>query len=111
PSEYFARWNDGLLSASFSEANASRQGTSVILGWTATGETNHQGYEVFREPEDSPRERLGAPTTEPDNRFTFEDPAPPSSAVSYWIRETGPFGSEEWHGPITVAPLPVGLSV
>jgi hypothetical protein len=109
-SHYIARWNDGLLPATLVQVSAVRINTVIQLSWTAEGTTNHSGYQVFRETNGTDRVPLGDAVATSPNQFRFEDTAPPTGMVSYWIREIGPFGSENWHGPYAVTPLPAGLS-
>jgi hypothetical protein len=56
-------------------------------------------------------ELLGTARAGENSRLFFTDTEPPAGATSYRLRELGPFGTEQWHGPFSLSSLPAGLTV
>lgn len=111
PAQNIARWDGTLVGTPLTESSAFRNGATAELAWVAPGVSNHTGYEVWRESDGAARVKLGFVAAAADGRYAFSDEAPEAGAADYWLRELGPLGSEEWRGPISLAPLPAGVQL
>ncbi len=90
---------------------AERSGNGAIVQWSLSAGRADAAFEVWRETPTSSRALLGVASVSGAGSFTFEDAAPPTGSVDYWLREVAADGTPVWFGPAHMddAPLPAQL--
>ncbi|MCU0613407.1 MAG: hypothetical protein MUE60_16685 [Candidatus Eisenbacteria bacterium] len=86
---------------------AVRTGTSCTLSWTTATEIDCLGFAVLRSTTDNPAAATvistglvpGGGTTAVPRHYRFEDSAPPSGQIYYWLEEHSLSGSTRLLGP------------
>jgi len=97
-----ARWQETPVSVTVSGLSVTRQGQRAVLRWVLPEETRFLRFEVFRQCASERRERVTGTTVSRGIEQQFIDPAPPETAVDYWLLAVSRQGSSQWFGPVTL---------
>ncbi len=92
--------------AAVTQMSARRDAGGVTLQWSGAAlERGGLEFHVYRTVDGGRRTQLSTAALGPANEYEFIDTEAPEQALEYWLQVNWPGGTEDWVGPLAVAPV------